>query len=77
MENSTARYNPAECTLSSLVSMIRALIPSTTHHPPLVDHGIQMMEDMIRDVKRYRKLKKLRRYTRRERRTTVKKQGPK
>ena len=72
VENSTARYNPAEGTLSSVVATIRALIPSVTHPRPLVDHGIRMMEDMIRDVKRYKKPKKLRRYTRRERRTTVK-----
>lgn len=77
VENSTARCNPAEGTLSSVVSTIRALIPSVTHQRPLVDHGIRMMEDMIRDVKRYRRPRKLRRYTRRERRSTIKKHGHK
>ena len=78
VENNTARYNPAEGTLSSVVSTIRALIPSLiTRNPPVMDNGILMMEDMIRDVKKYRRPRKLRRYTRRERRSTIKKHGHK
>jgi hypothetical protein len=77
---STARYQPEEGTLDTVLMTIRALIPSKPYaHRPAHDYGIQMIGDVINEQNTQRmpsnQRKRRRRYTRRERRITIKKRA--
>ena len=85
---STARYHPEEGTLDTVLTTIRALIPSKPHaHQPAHDYGIQRIGDVIHEQSassnqsmpstpsNQKKRKHRRRYTRRERRITIKKRA--
>lgn len=71
VENSTIQYNPAEATVDALINIIRKMVPAingTARYE--VDNGILMMQDVIKEIKRK---KRIRRYTLRGKRGTVKK----